>query len=94
MGAAGTKIKEGCVANRNACGAYVQGYINNGTHPTFPYQRSKLTVCVKLGNVCPPSWCYWTLEIEAINCGSYFVYDLPDVVKFEMGILCSAFCTE
>jgi hypothetical protein len=76
MAPAGTKIKEGCVAGDNACGTYGQGYITSGTHPTMVNERSTLTVCFKNGAVCPPSTCYKSIDIEVINCGSYYVYDL------------------
>ena len=76
MAQAGSKIKEGCVAGTSACGTYGQGYITSGTHPTMVNERSTLTVCFKNGAVCPPSTCYKSIDIEVINCGSYYVYDL------------------
>ena len=76
MEPAGTQIREGCVAGDNACGTYGQGYITSGTHPTMVTERSTLTVCFKNGAVCPPSTCYKSIDIEVINCGSYYVYDL------------------
>ena len=79
MEPAGTQIREGCVAGQNACGAYGQGYITSGNHPTFPNQRTKMTVCFKNGAVCPPSSCYHEVEIEAIHCGSYYIYYLLDL---------------
>ena len=79
MDPAGTKIKEGCVTDENACGSKGQGYITAGTHPALHNQREKLTVCFKDGAVCPPSSCYREVEIEAINCGTYYVYDLLDI---------------
>ena len=88
MAPAGTKIKEGCVAGTNACGTNYQGYITVGTHPTLLNQRVKMTVCFKAGSVCPPSSC-GEVEIEAINCGSYYVYDLPDTPGCAY-----AYCTE
>ena len=89
MAPAGTKIKEGCVAGESACGAYGQGYITVGTHPTLLNQRAKMKVCFKNGSVCPPSSCRHEVEIEAINCGSYYVYDLPD-----LPFCYYAYCTE
>ena len=88
MAPAGTKIKEGCVAGENACGTFGQGYIKVGTHPTLLNQRVKMTVCFKAGSVCPPSSC-GEVEIEAINCGSYYVYDLPNIHSCAY-----AYCTE
>jgi len=89
MAPAGTKIKEGCVAGTIACGSDRQGYISVGTHPMFPNQWSKMTVCFKNGGVCPPSSCVLEVEIEAINCGSYYVYDLPNIPGCTY-----AYCTE
>ena len=89
MAPAGTKIKEGCVAGTRACGTYGQGYITVGTHPTLLNQRVKMTVCFKNYGVCPPSSCWREVEIEAINCGSYYVYDLPN-----LAYCAAAYCTE
>ena len=89
MAPAGTKIKEGCVAGDYACGTHQQGYIKVGTHPTLLNQRVKMTVCFKGGSVCPPSSCVREVEIEAINCGSYYVYDLPNI-----DFCALAYCTE
>ena len=89
MAPAGTKIKEGCVAGYGACGTYGQGYIKVGTHPTLLNQRVKMTVCFKGGSVCPPSSCAREVEIKAINCGSYYVYDLPNIDNCRF-----AYCTE
>ena len=55
----------------------------------FPCTKEKLTVCFKNGAVCPPSSCYYEVEIEAINCGSYYVYDLPNIDNCAF-----AYCTE
>ena len=89
MGPAGTRIKEGCVAGDLACGTFGQGYISNGTHPSILNQRATLTVCFKNGSVCPPSSCSISKDIEVINCGSYFVYDLLSV-----GNCAFAYCSE
>ena len=79
MAPAGTKIKEGCVAGESACGGYGQGYITAGTHPAVENERAKLTVSFKNGAVCPPASFYLEVEIEVINCGTYYVYDLLDI---------------
>ena len=89
MAPAGTKIKEGCVTGEKTCGTHAQGYIKVGTHPTLLNQRVKMTVCFKYGSVCPPSSCAYEKEIEAINCGSYYVYDLPNTEHCAY-----AYCTE
>ena len=89
MAPAGSKIKGGCVAGTSACGTYGQGYITVGTHPTLLNQRAKMTVCFKYGGVCPQSFCHREVEIEAINCGSYYVYDLPNLAHCPY-----AYCTE
>ena len=89
MAPAGTKIKEGCVAGGNACGTQAQGYISVGTHPTLLNQRVKMTVCFKNYSVCSTSSCWHEEEIEAINCGSYYVYDLPNIPYCAL-----AYCTE
>ena len=89
MDPAGTQIREGCVAGDDACGAYGQGYITSGTHPTLPNQRAKMTVSFKNGAVCPPSSYWREVEIEAIHCGSYYIYYLLDLPG------CSyAYCSE
>ena len=79
MAPAGTQIKEGCVAGENACGGYGQGYITAGTHPAVENEQAKLTVSFKNGAVCPPASFYLEVEIEVINCGTYYVYDLLDI---------------
>ena len=89
MAPAGTKIKEGCVAGDYACGTQTQGYIKVGTHPALLNKRAKMTVCFKYGGVCPQSFCHREVEIEAINCGSYYVYDLPNI-----NVCALAYCTE
>ena len=88
MGPAGTRIKEGCVTGNYACGSLQQGYISSGTHPTLLNQRATLTVCFKTWTIC--SHCNsGSIDIEVINCGSYFVYDLPSIDKCAY-----AYCTE
>ena len=88
MGPAGTRIKEGCVTGNYACGTLQQGYISSGTHPTLLNQRATLTVCFKTWTIC--SHCNsGSIDIEVINCGSYFVYDLPSIDKCAY-----AYCTE
>ena len=79
MAPAGTQIKEGCVAGENACGTLGQGYISAGTHPAVENEQAKLTVSFKNGAVCPPATFYLEVEIEVINCGTYYVYDLVDI---------------
>ena len=89
MEPAGTQIREGCVAGQDACGALGQGYITSGNHPTSPNQRTKMTVGFKNGAVCPPSSFWREVEIEAIHCGSYYIYYLLDLPA------CSyAYCSE
>ena len=83
MGPAGTRIREECVAGNDACGILQQGYISSGTHPTLLNQRATLTVCFKTADSrsfktnC--QHCNWDENVEVINCGSYFVYDLPSI---------------
>ena len=89
MAPAGTKIKEGCVTGEKTCGTHAQGYIKVGTHPTLLNQRVKMTVCFKNYSVCSTSSCWHEEEIEAINCGSYYVYDLPNIPYCAL-----AYCTE
>ena len=89
MGSAGTRIKEGCIAGNNSCGTRQQGYISSGTHPTLLNQRATLRVCFKAGSVCPPNNCAFSKDIEVINCGSYFVYNLLSV-----GECAYAYCSE
>ena len=91
FGPAGAKLKEGCVTGAYNCGSYQQGYISAGIHPTIPGQRENMTVCYKTGATClpdNPGICKETIEILAIHCGSYFVYNLLDFSN------CFAYCTE
>ena len=90
MAPAGTQIKEGCVAGENACGTLGQGYITAGTHPAVENERAKLTVSFKNGAVCPPASFHREVEIEAINCGTYYVYDLKDITGGGSYVYCAA----
>lgn len=89
MGAAGTRIKDGCVEGDKKCGTHQQGFISSGTHPTILNQRATLSICFKGGSACPSSSCYQPRDIEVINCGSYFVYNLTSV-----GTCGYAYCSE
>ena len=98
MGPAGTRIKEGCVASNDACGTNMQGFISSGTHPALLNQRATLTVCFTKNfrgqNLGHNRICHYcneerNIDIEVINCGSYFVYDLPSIDRCAY-----AYCTE
>ena len=84
MNPAGTKIKEGCVAGTKACGTVPVGT----AYLTIPNQHVKMTVCFRYGYGCP-TICEREVEIVAINCGSYFVYDLSN-----MPYCYAVYCTE
>ena len=58
----------------NYCGTSAPGWLN-GTHPTVTGQRVSQTVCFNYIRKC----CLHKTTVEVINCGSYYVYNLPSV---------------
>ena len=57
----------------NRCGTYAVGWLN-GTHPTSVGQNRSETVCFHWNNKC----CNWQVTVDIINCGGYYVYNLPN----------------
>ena len=72
-GAAGTRIPENS-PGEFACNTYMGGWMSE-VHPTIPGQRAVVTICFHYG------WfeCNVSVNVTVINCGDYYVYDLPDV---------------
>ena len=67
----GTKMSEKPVPNHK-CGFYVTGWVK-GSHPKTLGEMKHAKVCFNYsGNDC-----YWSNSIKILNCGSYFVYELP-----------------
>ena len=72
---AGTKIPEG-VQDSGTCGTYATGWLN-GTHPIEEGERVKAQVCFH-SNTYDEDICRYQSSIEIVNCGTYFLYHLPD----------------
>ena len=75
---AGTRIPEYVVPHIH-CGTYATGWLN-GTHPTEYGNVSEATVCFHYTK----SKCQWTTQIQILNCGQYFLYQLQDAPECRM----------
>jgi hypothetical protein len=53
------------------CGTHATGWLN-GTHPTVADGKVTRKVCYSYSGNC----CYWSNNIEVVNCGQYYVYKL------------------
>ena len=69
--AAGTRMPTTCPPT-NRCDACSTGWLN-GVHPTTADGKVTRQVCFNWSSNC----CFWNINIEVRNCGSYFVYNLP-----------------
>merc|ERR1712008_163035 len=67
-----SKIPEDIVYG-NHCNAAAAGWLN-GTHPTLFGQTVQREVCFHYSN----DICAWSTDIQIINCGQYFLYELVD----------------
>ncbi len=68
-GGAGIKMPTSCVAKAR-CGTSASGWMN-GAHPTVAQGRVTRKVCYGFD-----SCCQWSNNIEVVNCGQYYVYNL------------------
>ena len=57
----------------NHCGTNAVGWLK-GTHPTSVGQNRSETVCFHWHDRC----CNWQVTVDIINCGGYYVYNLPN----------------
>ena len=83
MPPAGTMITESKVEYGH-CGTISAGWLKN-THPTQPGQIKNGTVCFTYGK----NECTWSNTIKIKHCGTYYLYELPNVPKCH-----SAYCTD
>ena len=65
---AGTEMPTSCVSE-NHCGTNSPGWLN-GTHPTVAEGPVSKQVCFTRFSNC----CYFAINIQVRNCGSYYVY--------------------
>ena len=57
-----------CVAP-SKCSAHATGWLN-GTHPSVEEGKVTKKVCFSWGSNC----CSWSINIEVLNCGDFFLY--------------------
>ena len=69
----GGAMPETCPTDSH-CGTYIPGWLK-GSHPTVIGQKVSQTVCFHYYNNC----CQRQITVQVINCGSYYVYYLPNV---------------
>ncbi len=69
-GGAGSKIATSCVPTYR-CGTSASGWMN-GTHPTVAQGKVTRKACYNTFNKC----CLNSNNIEVLNCGQYYVYNL------------------
>ena len=73
-----SKIPEDIVYG-NHCNAAAPGWLN-GKHPTLLGETVQREVCFYYDNdYWLPVICAWSTQIQIINCGEYFLYELVDV---------------
>ena len=68
QGNAGTKMPTSCVAP-NKCSTHATGWLN-GAHPSVEEGKVTKKVCFSWASNC----CTWSINIEVINCGDFFLY--------------------
>ena len=69
---AGTQMPEYLVDDKH-CGTHASGWLN-GTHPTTFGVAVDSTVCFHWAS----KPCYWSSDIQIMNCETYFIYYLPN----------------
>ena len=55
------------------CGTYASGWLK-GSHPNVIGQKISRTVCFSYSSNC----CHEQTSVEVINCGQYYIYNLPN----------------
>ena len=70
-GEAGTRIPEK-TPDSSHCGSQYSGWMD-GVHPTTPGEQAVATICFDQGF----DDCYDPVSITVINCGDFFLYELP-----------------
>lgn len=70
-GGAGSQMPESCVPT-NRCSTHAPGWLN-GTHPSKMGSTVIRKVCYHWRGKC----CRWKNNIKVLNCGGFFVYELP-----------------
>ena len=90
---AGTQFPEQHPPPVNHCGTLAVGYLT-GSHPREVGQSVNRTVCFSWSHKTKckfpcSSTCKFRSEITVINCGGYFVYELPDTPSW-----CLRYCAE
>ncbi len=71
-GAAGTQMPES-PPSIYSCATAAPGWLN-GSHPTVAAGQSTRQVCFNWSS----NTCNWSASVEVINCGAFFIYNLPD----------------
>merc|ERR1712020_462395 len=61
------------VVDKNHCGTHASGWLND-THPTDIGVAVDSTVCFHWSS----NPCYWSSDIQIMNCETYFLYYLPN----------------
>ena len=72
-GEAGTRIPEKSPGIEH-CGTYAVGWMR-GVHPSTPGDQVVATVCFDVGFAGD---CFVSANTTVINCGDFFLYDLPE----------------
>ena len=68
QGDAGTKMPTSCVAP-DKCSTRATGWLN-GAHPSVEEGKVARKVCFNWNSKC----CRWSINIEVLNCGGFFLY--------------------
>ena len=65
-------MPEKCTSEKY-CGTNASGWLK-GSHPSVIGQKFSRTVCFSFSGSC----CYLQTSVEVINCGQYYIYNLPN----------------
>ena len=68
----GGSMPESCPESVHRCGTAAPGWLN-GAHPTVVGQSADMQVCFYWSGNC----CSIQVSVEVINCGLYYIYNLP-----------------
>ena len=68
QGNAGTKMPTSCVSDYR-CSTHATGWLN-GAHPSVEEGKVTKKVCFSWASNC----CTWSINIEVLNCGDFFLY--------------------